>query len=105
MTPTCLAWPRWTAVKYETVTVLVCLTFVLIGWLVWGYAEVPIVDYTYNGTLLAAAGESVVCPAALCPDVSIGRASVVLKVSVAPISPRAHPNPQPGSPPHPRPHP
>jgi len=48
------------------------VTFVLIGWLVWGYAEVPIVDYTYNGTLLDASTYAV-CPAAECADVSIGR--------------------------------
>jgi len=75
----------WTAIKYEVVTVLVCLTLVLVGWLVWGYAEVPIVDYTYDGTLLDAATETV-CPAAECPDVSIGRIHQVLKVSVTPVT-------------------
>ena len=30
----------WTALKYEALTVGVCVTLMIIGWLVWGYAEV-----------------------------------------------------------------
>jgi hypothetical protein len=41
--------------KYEFVTVVVALTCVLLAWLLAGYAEVPIVDYTYEGSLLDAA--------------------------------------------------
>ena len=29
----------WTALKYEALTVGVCVTLMIIGWLVWGYAE------------------------------------------------------------------
>ena len=75
----------WTACKYEALTVGVCVAFVLLGWLLWGYAEVPVVDYTYNGMLLDAAKEAI-CPAEECPDVSIGRIHQVLKVSVTPVT-------------------
>ena len=75
----------WTACKYEAVTVGVCVAFVLLGWLLWGYAEVPVVDYTYNGMLLDATTEAI-CPAEECPDVSIGRIHQVLKVSVTPVT-------------------
>ena len=75
----------WTACKYEALTVGVCVAFVLLGWLLWGYAEVPVVDYTYNGMLLDATTEAI-CPAEECPDVSIGRIHQVLKVSVTPVT-------------------
>jgi len=75
----------WTAIKYEVITIVVCLTCVLIGWLVWGYAEVPIVDYTYKGPLLEAE-TSAVCPGKECPGVTISRAAQVLKVSVTPVT-------------------
>jgi LMBR1 domain-containing protein 1 len=72
----------WTAMKYEFVTVVVALTCVLLAWLLAGYAEVPIVDYTYEGSLLDAAAPSDV-PSA---DRALTRAEHVLKVSVTPVT-------------------
>jgi LMBR1 domain-containing protein 1 len=76
----------WTALKYEALTVVVCVTLMIIGWLVWGYAEVPIVDYAYSGPLLDAATVAICPDVAQCPDVSISRLQQVLKVSVTPVT-------------------
>eukprot|EP00325_Prymnesiales_sp_UTEX-LB-985_P002044 CAMPEP_0174700544 /NCGR_PEP_ID=MMETSP1094-20130205/5468_1 /TAXON_ID=156173 /ORGANISM="Chrysochromulina brevifilum, Strain UTEX LB 985" /LENGTH=477 /DNA_ID=CAMNT_0015898047 /DNA_START=144 /DNA_END=1577 /DNA_ORIENTATION=+ len=45
-------WQVWTAIKYETLTILVVGTVLVLMWLFLGYAEVPIEEFSYNSTFL-----------------------------------------------------
>jgi len=46
-------WQVWTALKYEFLTILVTGTVLVLMWAFLGYAEVPIDEYSYNGTFAA----------------------------------------------------
>ena len=43
-------WQVWTAVKYESATVVVVGTLILLAWGMAGYADVPLELYSYNET-------------------------------------------------------
>jgi LMBR1 domain-containing protein 1 len=70
----------WTAIKYEALTLAIALTCVIVAWLLAGYAEVPIVNYTYNGSLAELDADTK--PS----DASIFSSEEVLKVSVTPVT-------------------
>lgn len=70
----------WTAIKYELVTLVVTLVLLIIAWLLAGFAEVPIVSYTYNGTLADAYADSI--PS----DAVVDKREELLKVNVTPIT-------------------
>ena len=70
----------WTAVKYELVTLGVTLALLIVAWLLAGFAEVPIVSYTYTGTLADAYAD------ASPPDAAVQKREELLTVSVTPIT-------------------
>jgi len=80
-------WQVWTAFKYETVTIIVVGTTLVLMWAFLGYAEVPYDLYVVNGTyseteLLLPADAPTRCGSALC-DKTAQEESLRISVTLA----------------------